>query len=118
MEIRRLEEFSKDLKSLQKRFPTLEEDLAVFGRVQLKAFHELGLDNGGIKQISGLGFSEPVIYKVKKFACRSLKGRGVQSGLRIIYAYFAEKPRVELVEIYFKADREMEDRERIKRYYK
>jgi len=31
-----------------------------------------------------------------KFACRSLKGKGVQSGIRVIYAYFEEKDKIEL----------------------
>jgi len=53
----------------------------------------------------------------RKFACRSLKGRGVQSGIRIIYAYFQEKDKIELIEIYYKGDKESEDRQRIFRYY-
>jgi hypothetical protein len=60
----------------------------------------------------------PKIYKAKKFACRSLKGKGVQSGIRVIYAYFEEKDKIELIEIYYKGDKENEDRERILRYYK
>lgn len=35
------------------------------------------------------------IYKAKKFACRSLKGKGVQSGVRVIYVYFEEVDNIE-----------------------
>ncbi len=60
-------------------------------------------------------FDEPKTYKVKKFACRALKGRGADSGLRIIYAYFEKADKIELVEIYFKGDKENEARGRILR---
>jgi hypothetical protein len=36
----------------------------------------------------------------KKLACRSLKGKGVASGIRVIYAYFEQEDVIELVEIY------------------
>ncbi len=75
------------------------------------------MDNDGIFRISNLGIENLKIYKAKKFACKSLKGTGVHSGIRIIYAYFEEEDIVELVEIYFKGDKDNEDRERIKRYY-
>jgi hypothetical protein len=46
-------------------------------------------------------------------ACKALKGRGVNSGLRLIYAYFNEEQRITFVELYFKGDKENEDRQRI-----
>jgi len=41
----------------------------------------------------------------------------VSSGIRVIYAYFEDDDRIELVEIYFKGDKENEDRKRILKYY-
>jgi hypothetical protein len=41
----------------------------------------------------------------------------VQSGMRVIYAYFEEENRIELIEIYYKGDKENEDKKRIKKYY-
>jgi len=76
-----------------------------------------GHSNSGIVQISGLSISQLPIYKARKFACKSLKGRGSHSGIRIIYAYFEDDDRIELVEIYFKGDKENEDRQRILKYY-
>jgi hypothetical protein len=35
----------------------------------------------------------------------------------LVYAYFEEEDKVELIEIYYKQDKEKEDRERILRYY-
>ena len=113
-----LQEFVREKKKLIKRFRTIGEDLDNFINIQLKLFHKLGIDNNAVEQISDLGISKPNIYKVKKFACKSLKGKGVQSGIRIIYSYFEKDDRIEFVEIYYKGDKENEDRDRIKRLYK
>jgi len=116
--INRLPEFDKDLKKLAKRFRTIEEDLQILIDHGLVAFHKFNIDNGGIFEIEGLGISYPKIFKVKKFACRALKGTGANSGLRLIYAYYADKDEIDLIEIYFKGDKENENRERILKYYK
>ena len=113
-----LQEFVREKKKLIKRFRTIGEDLDNFINIQLKLFHKLGIDNNAVEQISDLGISKPNIYKVKKFACKSLKGKGVQSGIRIIYSYFEKDDRIEFVEIYYKGDKENEDRDRIKILYK
>jgi hypothetical protein len=117
-EIAHLPEFERDLKGLIKRFRTLEEDLATLLKTQLVLFHKLVVDNKGVFEIPGMPFDEPKMYKVKKFACRALKGRGANSGLRLIYARFEAMDKIELVEIYFKGDKENEDRGRILRNYR
>lgn len=123
--ITHIPEFEKDLKKL-KRFSSLEEDLRIFIKVALNAFHKQNIDNRAIFHISNLGLPSnasiggirsPKIYKAKKFACKSLKGKGVQSGIRVIYAYHKEEDWIEFIEIYYKGDKGNEDRERIKRYY-
>jgi len=116
-EISRRPEFEKDLKKLLKRFRTLDEDLENLIRHQIVLFHKLEIDNRGTFRIPGLPFQEPKIYKVKKFACKALKGRGANTGLRLIYADFEDADRVELIEIYFKGDKENEDRQRILAIY-
>lgn len=108
-------EFEKDMKRL-KRFSSLEEDLRMFIKVALNAFHKQKIDSGAIFHISDLGICSPKIYKAKKFACKALKGKGAQSGIRVIYAYHEEEDGIEFMEIYFKGDKENEDRERIKKY--
>ena len=117
-EIVLLPEFEKDFKKLLKRFRTLEDDLNNFIRTELNLYHKLGIDNKGIIQIPGVPFNDPKIFKAKKIACRSLKGRGVQSGIRVIYSYFEKTDKIEMIEIYYKGDKENEDRERILRHYK
>jgi len=110
-------EFEKDLKKL-KRFSSLEEDLRMFIKVALNAFHKQNIDSRAIFHISDLGIRSPKIYKAKKFACKALKGKGAQSGIRVIYAYHEEEGWIEFIEIYYKGDKENEDRGRILRYYK
>ena len=110
-------QFSKDLKKLMKRFPSLKSDLETFIKFQLIAYHKHQVDNRGTFLINRLKFSYPKIFKVKKFACKSLKGKGVHSGIRVIYAYFPDIDRIEFIELYYKGDREVEDRDRIKKYF-
>ena len=116
-QINQLDKFKRDLKSLLKRFPSLEEDLESFVKAQLVAYHKLNVDNHGIFPIEGIGVQNPQIFKVKKFACKSLKGKGVHSGIRITYAYFSAEDRIEFIEIYYKGDQENENKERIKDHY-
>jgi hypothetical protein len=116
-EIVRLPEFDRDMKKLLKRFRSLEDDLDNFIKTELKLFHKLGIDNGGVVQMEGLGIQGPRIYKGRKFACRSLKGKGAQTGVRVIYGYFEEMDRIEFIEIFYKGDKENEDRARILRRY-
>ncbi|MCM8774516.1 MAG: hypothetical protein NC820_07280, partial [Candidatus Omnitrophica bacterium] len=97
---------------------TLKEDLEVFIETQLSLYHKLHIDNKGISPISDVGIDYPKIYKAKKFACKALKGKGVASGIRIIYAYYEKENIIEFIEIYYKGDKENEDRDRISRYYK
>ncbi len=116
--VSRLPEFNKDIKKLLKKFKTLENDLETFIKNELNLYHKLNIDNKGVFQIPSLQIITPGVYKAKKFACRSLKGKGVLSGIRVIYAYFEKEDRIELIEIYFKGDKESEDKERILKYYK
>ena len=112
-----LKEFKKDLKRLTKRYRTLSEDLKVMIRSQIYLFHEQGIDNDGIKEISDIKGVSTHIYKVRKFACRSLKGKGVRSGIRVTYTWIEPQGRIELIEIYYKGDKENEDWKRIQQYY-
>lgn len=116
IEVVRLPEFDRDLKYLLKRYPTLEEDLEIFIKASLIPYHEMNIDNKGILPVPGVGYDQPKIYKVKKFACRSLKGKGAMSGIRLIYAYFEADDRVVLIEIYYKGEQETEDRKRLEQF--
>ena len=104
-----LAEFKKDLKQLLKKYRTLNDDLAV---VKIDLNDEPGESPPFSYRINGLGI-ETCIIKVKKVACKALKGRGVNSGLRLIYAHFPEESKIIFIELYHKNDKGIEDRERI-----
>ena len=44
--------------------------------------------------------------------------RSVNSGLRLVCAYFKEEDKIVFIEIYHKNDKENEDRDRIVNYFK
>lgn len=95
----------------------MHDDLTVFINTQLVLLHKKKINNRGIVLINNLGIEEPKIFKAVKFACKSIHGRGAASGIRLTYAYFEEADHIEFIQIYFKADDENEDRERIKSIY-
>ena len=104
-----LVEFNKDLKNLLKKYRTLNEDLEVVKKVlevipQERPPFSFRIDNLGL---------ETCVIKVKKIACKALKGRGVNSGLRLIYAHFEAEQKITFIEIYHKNDKENEDKQRI-----
>ncbi|HNW77067.1 MAG TPA: hypothetical protein PKJ28_09305 [Bacteroidales bacterium] len=104
-----LTEFQKDLNSLLKKYRTLNDDLDVVRQVLSIEPYErppfsFRIDNLGL---------ETCVIKVKKIACKALKGRGVNSGLRLIYAHFKKEEKIVFIELYHKNDKENEDRQRI-----
>lgn len=109
-------EFNKDLKRLLKKFKTLESDIEIAKNNAIELFHVLNIDNNSIELIPSFYSEDIKICKIRKFACKSLVGRGVQSGIRIIYAYNVSGKTVDFIEIYFKGESEVEDRERIRMY--
>jgi mRNA-degrading endonuclease RelE of RelBE toxin-antitoxin system len=114
MTFRELEEYKKDLKRLIKKYRSLEDDLAIVRKV-LK--FEPGERPPFSFRIEGLGI-EFCVIKIKKIACKSLKGRGVNTGLRLIYAYLEKEKKIVFIELYHKNEKENEDRERILNHFK
>jgi hypothetical protein len=114
MTFEELEEFKKDLKQLLKKYRTLNDDLETVKRVLNVEPNERPPFSF---RINDLGITTCVI-KVKKIACRALKGRGVNSGLRLIYAHFEEEEKIVMIELYHKNDKEIEDKQRIKKHFK
>lgn len=96
-------EFQKDFKRLSKKFKSLDSDLLEFKKVLNEAPLGIGKHFNVITKKDSL-------YIIKaRFFCKSLK----KKDLRIIYAHSND---IEFIEIYFKAEKENEDRERIKKY--
>ena len=114
MTFEELEEYKKDLKQLLKKYRTLSGDIETVKRVLNVEPNERPPFSF---RINDLGITTCVI-KVKKIACRALKGRGVNSGLRLIYAYFAEEEKIVMIELYHKNDKENEDKGRIRKHFK
>ena len=113
------DKFTREFKKMQKKFKTLADDLKTLQKSAIELFHLMNIDNNGILEIQGVGnTNELKFFKIKKFACQSLPGRGVRSGLRLIYAYFPGEQRIVFLEIYFKANKENEDRKRISDFLK
>lgn len=109
-----LEEYKKDLKQLLKKYRTLVDDIDVVKKVL-----EVNPDERPpfSFRINELGLTTCVI-KIKKIACRALKGRGVNSGLRLIYAWFEVERRIVMIELYHKNDKTNEDKNRILKNFK
>lgn len=103
-----LPEFEKDLKKLSKKYPTLVHDIEDIKPVLLSNATGIG------KNFTIIGiFQEATIIKVR-IHCESLRARTI----RLIYAYHKDKIEFMYIELYFKGDKENEDRERITQYIK
>lgn len=104
-----LAEFKRDLKTLLKKYRTLNDDLFEVKTIlkkkpEARPPFSFRMDNIAL---------ETCVIKVKKIACRALKGRGVNTGLRLIYAHFQKEDKIVFIEIYHKNDKANEDRQRI-----
>jgi mRNA-degrading endonuclease RelE of RelBE toxin-antitoxin system len=102
-------EFKRDLKKLLKKYRTLKSDLEVVKKVLEFSPTERPPFSFRIDNLS----LDTCVIKVKKIACMALKGKGVNSGLRLIYAHFEKEDKIIFVEIYHKNEKENEDRQRI-----
>lgn len=107
-------EFRKDLKKLSKIYRSIPEDLEIVKK-NLEA--EPDSDPPYSFRIEGLKI-KTCIVKVRKISCKSLKTHGVNSGLRLIYAYLKEESSIVFIELYHKSDKPGEDRNRILKYFK
>ena len=103
-----LPEFEKELKKLSKKYPSLRRDLDDL-EIVLRTF-----PTGTGKNFVIINDSEKVKIVKTRLACKSLRDRS----MRIIYAYHQEEITFCYIELYFKGDKENEDRSRITEYLK
>ncbi len=101
-------EFEKEYRRLKKKFRSLDDDLAAFEKVL--SVYPTGV---GVK-FTILHHADSVKIVKGRLACRALR----DSSLRIIYAWQEDAITFVYIEIYHKADKENEDRERIKSWLK
>ncbi|MBK9257247.1 MAG: hypothetical protein IPM42_17375 [Saprospiraceae bacterium] len=109
MQVDFLPEYHKDFKKLTKRYRTLGGDIAdviKILKIRPNAQPPFSYEIAGLSIIS-------CIIKVKKIASDSFKGRGVNSGFRLVYAYFPDVHKIIFIELYHKNNKENEDRKRI-----
>ncbi len=108
--------FQKEFKKLLKKYRTLSEDFNTAKKHAIELFHLMKIDSQSVENLTGSTYDDIQVYKLRKFACKSLKGRGAQSGIRIIYAYHPDTSSITFLEIYFKGDKENEDRGRVQSF--
>lgn len=101
-------EFTKEFKQLAKKYRSLLDDLDEFRRVITV------VPLGNSKHFSTITKTERCAVVKARLFCRYLKG----SSLRIIYAFHSQSGKVDFIELYFKGEKENEDRGRIKEYLK
>lgn len=103
-----LPEFEKELKKLLKKYPSLASDIEDVRQILIGTPTGIG-KNFIIMHV----FQDVKIVKVRVH-CESLRARTI----RMIYAYHADKIEFMYIELYFKGDKENEDRMRIEAYLK
>ena len=104
----RLPEFGKEFGKLSKKYSSLSRDLSNLEDV-LKTF-----PTGSGKNFTIIHSSTKTKVVKTRLACKSLRDRS----MRIIYAYHDVAVAFVYIEIYFKGDKESEERGRIKEYLK
>lgn len=101
-------EFEKELKKLSKKYRSLPNDLKDLEGVLVSRPTGLG------KNFTIVHSAESVKIVKARIACESLRDRNI----RVIYAYHNNTFEFMYIEIYFKGDKENEDRTRIEKYLK
>src|SRR3989338_5125053 len=101
-----LPEFSKEFKRFFKKYKSLRNDLEEFKRVVSY------IPLGNSKHFNVITQNEQCTIIKARLFCRYLKG----SSLRIIYALYSNKTKIEFIELYFKGNKENENHDRIKNY--
>ncbi len=110
------EKFTKEFEKLRKKYRSLAEDLENAKKNAIELLHIKSTNNNSCFLIKRNEKKKVEIYKLKKFACKAMKGKGVKSGIRIIYAFFNKTHEVRFIEIYYKGNKENEDKERINEF--
>jgi mRNA-degrading endonuclease RelE of RelBE toxin-antitoxin system len=110
MKFEELDEFRKDLRQLLKKYHTLKDDLAVVKKVlEVNASERPPFSF----RLNDVGVSVCLI-KIKNMACRSMKGDGVNSGLRLLYAWLEKEQKVVFIELYHKNEKAKENLQRVR----
>lgn len=101
-----LPEFDKEFKKLSKKYPTLPSDIEDIKPVLLECATGIGKHFVIIKIVDNVKIIKVDIH------CEYLRSRSI----RLIYAYHEDRIEFMYIELYFKGDKENEDRDRIDQY--
>jgi mRNA-degrading endonuclease RelE of RelBE toxin-antitoxin system len=117
LEVTRHPGFERDLKRLMKKYPSLLEDLATFQRALLLAHGnpDLQPEAMGFFPLSMPGLEAEDCFTAKRFACKSLRGSGSQSGIRVVYRIDRECIRLLYIEIFHKNEKPVPDYDRLRK---
>lgn len=106
MKFNQTDEFSKELKKFAKKYRSILEDLEGFKKILNVA------PEGNSKHFNVITQTQEQKIIKARFFCKYLKG----STLRIVYAYNLQMEEITFIEIYFKGEKEIEDRSRVEWY--
>lgn len=109
MNFEELDEFTRELKKLKRKYSSLEEDFEFLKQI-LKNFPE----GRGEKHWNCLTKSENYSAWKTRLACKTLRN----SSLRAVYIYLPEDNKIIFLEIYFKGNKENEDKKRLQQFLK
>jgi hypothetical protein len=107
-EFYQLPEFERELKKLSKKYPSLPSDLEDIRPILLETRTGIG------KNFTIISSSPNVDIVKVRILCESLRSRTI----RLIYASHKDRIEFMYIEVYFKGDKENEERERIQKYVK
>lgn len=113
MQFRQRPAFAKQLKRLKKKYRSLDADLGILEKVLLAQPRGVGENHWDCLHLSP--DRKIAVYKVR-LSCAAMQG---ETRFRVIYAYNESSQTiafVDFVEIYFKGDKENEDKSLIAEY--
>lgn len=105
-EFHQLPEYQKELKKLSKKYPSVSNDIEDIKQVLLASPTGIG------KNFTIISSEKDIKIVKVRIQCASLRIRTI----RLIYAYHANTIEFMYIEVYFKGDKENEDRDRITEY--
>lgn len=103
-----LPEFEKELKKLAKKYPSITSDIEDIKPVLIDC------PTGTGKNFTIIKIENDITIVKVRIHCESLRSRKV----RLIYAYHQNKIEFMYIELYFKGQKENEDKQRIEDYLK
>jgi hypothetical protein len=113
-------EFKSDFKKLKKRYTSLPDDFETMKKNLLEPHFEQGIQppKEALIDIKGSCRNNFRAIKIRKFSCDSLKNKGAHSGIRVILVLQKAEMTVTFLEIYYKGDKENENKNRLNDFVK